>query len=209
MSRLADDVRQGVLTQDEADLISAHNAGVERYENIGGDARRYLKVAQAYRREQLRELNGLPRPHHSRYNAAIIDAIAVRIGHSKRILDPMAGTLERLRTLERPDRGYHLVYGVEFEREWVEGYPHPRLVQGDARKLPYDDEFFDCIVVSPPYGNRDSDRTGEWWDNCDRKTYAGALGRNVSEGSLCTPFGTKYKVGHALAWARSCTRAQG
>jgi len=147
---------------------------------------------------------GKPRPHYTRYHRQVIKAIIPRIPKSSRILDPMAGTLERLRVLEYPAYGWHQVHGVELEEEWVTGYEHPRLIQGDARALPYDDEYFDAIVVSPSYGNRDSDRTGEWWDNVDRKTYASALGRNVSDTSLCLPFeDPRYKHGHILAWCEA------
>ena len=117
----------------------------------------------------------------------------------------MAGTLERLKTLESRENGWHQVWGVELEPEWVDGYSSMRLKQGDARDMHFfEDEFFDVIVCSPSYGNRDSDRTGDWWDNADRKTYAAALGRNVSPDSLCVPFEhPMYTIGHTLAWAES------
>lgn len=192
-------LRSGEITRREANTIMNYHEAHQRLEDGRVNARRALNVAKAVARDRKRDR----RPHHTRYNPKIIEAIEQRIGESKMILDPMAGTLERLSCLEKPGRGYHLVWGVEYEQPWVEGYPHPRLIQGDARKLPFEDEFFDVIVVSPSYGNRDSDRTGEWWDNADRKTYAGALGRNVSEGSLCVPFGEEYRIGHALAWCEA------
>jgi len=199
-------VAQGVVSSEEAFEIDSVPEVVERLENAGISPSRALRVARAIRKENVRRQYDMPRPHHTRYNKAVIDAIVARIGESKRILDPMAGTFERIRELEKKELGWHQVYGIELEEEWVSSYPHPRFQQGDARDMPFGDEFFDCIVVSPSYGNRDSDRTGEWWDNADRKTYAAALGRNVSAESLCVPFESDaYKRGHVLAWAE-CVR---
>jgi len=201
--RLGAAVRSGQLSPAEARMIQDYSEAHQRLED-GTDPKRCLRVAKLWRREREREIDGRPRPHHSRFNPGIIESIEARIGDSKMILDPMAGTMERLRVLEDRDRGWHQVWGIEYEQEWVDGYPHTRLQQGDARKLPFPSEHFDAIVVSPSYGNRDSDRTGDWWDNADRKTYAAALGRNVSEGSLCVPFeDERYKTGHTLAWAES------
>ena len=199
VSRLDQAVRNGHITRREAQIIMSYPPAHERLENARVRVRRALNVAKAVARDKARER----RPHHTRYNPKIIEAIETRIGKSKMILEPMAGTLERLSCLEKPERGYHLVWGVELEPEWVEENPHPRFIQGDARNLPFEDEFFDVIVVSPSYGNRDSDRTGEWWDNSDRKTYAGALGRNVSEASMCLPYGPEYKKLHGLAWCEA------
>ena len=109
----------------------------------------------------------------------------------------MAGTMERLRELERPEFGGHQVHGIELEPEWVNDYRHPRLIQGDARSMPYEDEFFDVIACSPPYGNRQADSTHLLWDSVDRKTYSSALGRGTSKGSACVPF-------HDPAYAKIC-----
>lgn len=194
----------GEVTFREAKLVMSCPVAHERLENRGGSVQRYVNVAKAWHRNVDRTLKGKPRPHYTRYNKDVIAAIEVRIGDSKMILDPMAGTMERLAVLEDPARGWHLVHGVEYEPEWVEGYKHPRLVCGDARSLPFPNEHFDAIIVSPSYGNRDADRTGDWWDNVDRKTYAGALGRNVTAGSLCVPFeDPEYKIGHTLAWCEA------
>ena len=202
-SRLSRAIVEGKLTGREVEIIEQYPDIAERFNSRGGSPERYLRVAKARTREYLRAQRGEPRRHMTRYNPGIITAVQNRVGNSKMILDPMAGTLQRLSCLEKPDRGYHLVWGVELEQEWVDGYPHERLMQGDAKDLPFGDQFFDAIVVSPAYGNRDSDRTGEWWDNDDRKTYAGALGRNVSEGSGCVPYGDDYRYLHTLAWCES------
>ena len=206
--RLATLVGKGWISPDDSEVVQAAPRVLERLERLEQvderAASRLVRVAHAWRREYEREELGLPRKHYTRYNAAVIAAIEARIGDSKRILDPMAGTMERLRELEQPDRGWHRVHGNEIEQRWVDGYPHKRLRQGDARDLPYKDEKFDVIIVSPSYGNRDSDRSGEWWDNPDRKTYAAALGKNPDPLSLCVPFtDPRYKAGHTLAWAES------
>ena len=193
----------GEITRRQAVDIMSYPRALERALE-GTGLKRCATVAKAWLDAEVREMEGRPPKHFSRYHPKIIEAITERIGHSKKILDPMAGTLERLSILERPDMGYHLVHGVEIEHKWVDGYPHPRLIQGDARKLPYENAFFDCVIVSPSYGNRDADRTGEWWDNDDRKTYAAALRVNPDSASLCVPFDRpEYKLGHALAWAES------
>ena len=196
-------VVSGEITIGQAKAIMSYPKALERALS-GTSVKRCATVACAWLTAEIREMEGRPPKHFSRYHPKIIEALPSRIGHSKKILDPMAGTLERLSILERPDMGYHLVHGVEIECKWVEGYPHPRLIQGDARKLPYENAFFDCIIVSPSYGNRDADRTGEWWDNDDRKTYAAALRANPDPASLCVPFHrTEYKLGHALAWSEA------
>lgn len=191
------------MTEISAELASYPDL-IERYESGKVTLARVEKVAAARARRDRRDAAGKPTPHFTRYNPAIIEAIKTRLmGQPRMILDPMAGTLERLKCLEWKKSGNHLVWGVEFEPEWVNDYPHDRLIQGTALSLPFDDEFFDAIVVSPSYGNRDADRSGEWYDNDDRKTYAAALRRNVSEGSLCVPWGDAYKAGHLRAWIES------
>ena len=201
MSKLAGLIEAGDLTEFEAHIIESYPPALKKLEEGEADYKRCLRVAKAWQRAELRRG---PHKHHTRYHPKIIEAIQQRIGHSKRILDPMAGTFERLRELERYENGWHQTHGIELENEWVIGYPHPRLRQGDARDLPFDNEYFDCVVVSPSYGNRDSDKTGDWWDNDDRLTYAAALRRNVSANSLCQPFDNPvYKSGHTHAWAES------
>ena len=199
-------VRSGELTKEDAELILGYPRCFDKLQS-GTKPSRVLRVAKAVQRDHERTVLGKPRPHHSRYHPKIIEAIEDRIGDSKKILDPMAGTMERLRVLEEPHRGYHQVWGIEIEPEWAGGYEHPRLIQGDSRFMEkFDDEEFDAIVVSPVYGNRDSDLTGEWWDNADRKSYAAALGRNPSPGSMARGLSSEteqYKIGHGMIWCES------
>ena len=202
--RLGREVEKGNITRAEAKIIGTYPEAWKRLEERGGPVQRYLTVAKAWHGEQKRIAEGRPPRHFQKYLPKTIEAIEERIGHSKMILDPMAGTLQRLSILEEPNRGYHLVHGVEYEQAWVDGYKHPRLIQGDARNLPFNNGTFDVIIVSPSYGNRDSDKTGDWWDNADRKTYAAGLGKNPTKGSLCVPFEfPEYKIGHTLAWCEA------
>lgn len=200
-------VTSGEWSKKDADLVLSYTRCFDKLMS-GTKPSRVLTVAKANRRDAERTALGKPRPHYSRYHPKIIEAIQERIGDSKRILDPMAGTMERLRVLEDPLRGYHQVYGVEIEPEWVEGYPHPRLHRADSTDMRnlFEDEFFDAIVVSPVYGNRDSDLTGEWWDNSDRKSYAAGLGRNPSKGSAARGLSSEsdeYRLIHAKIWCES------
>ena len=200
-TRLDNAVEQRILTVGEAAVIRAYPAVYERVAEGSISLRRAVRVAQARKAQQSPQLTA----HFARYSPKVVQAIGERLAPKQTILDPMAGTLERLAVLELAINGSHDVYGVELEPEWA-SYSHPRLACGDARDLRFLQQKFDVIAVSPSWGNRDADRTGEWWDNADRRTYAAALGRNVTRGSLCLPFDdVEYKRGHRAAWTE-CAR---
>lgn len=65
------------------------------------------------------------------------------------VLDPMAGTGERLDQLAelRPDLAFR---GLELEECWIKS---ERVCQGDARRMSYPIGTVDAIITSPTYGN--------------------------------------------------------
>ena len=196
-------LRSGVMSEDQWLEISACPRVVEELEGRTEVSPKLIERMVRVARETKRRA-GKPTPHFAKYCDGVVRVVSERIPDGSRVLDPMAGTMERLRELERPEFGGHQVHGIELEPEWVNDYRHPRLIQGDARSMPYEGEFFDVVVCSPSFGNRMADRTGTWWDSVDRRTYASALGRNVSAGSACVQFTSPdYARLHLAIWAES------
>lgn len=65
------------------------------------------------------------------------------------------------------------------------------VITGDAKNL---SGIYDCIVTSPPYGNRMADNFKAGKPDSMRGRYVGDLGRNVSHGSVCCKhFGKGYE----------------
>jgi DNA modification methylase len=93
------------------------------------------------------------------------------------VLDPMAG-VGRIHDLA--EHGPWITRGVELEQEWAS--QHPLTLQGDARKLPWVNGFFDAVVVSPPFANRMADSHNAQ-DGSYRRTYTHVLGRSLTEGN--------------------------
>lgn len=110
----------------------------------------------------------------------------------ERVLDPFAGT-GKIHLLG--ELGYH-TYGVEIEPEWAAASPHTQV--GDARNLPFVNEWFDAVVTSPTYGNRMADHhTPSSSDLSKRNTYRHALGRPLSDGnSGAMQWGDEYRKLH-------------
>jgi SAM-dependent methyltransferase len=137
-----------------------------------------------------------PVRHPARYSDALLPVLARILAHSKRILDPFAGT-GRIHALGL--RGE--TYGIELEPEWAA--MHPRTQQGNALALPFGDGYFDAICTSPAYGNRMADHH-EARDASRRNTYTHALGRQLhpdNAGKL--QWGDAYKDFHRRAWAEA------
>lgn len=132
------------------------------------------------------------RPHPCPYSDDIITVYQMFVdqfmadGQAK-ILDPMAG-IGRMHDLKRCQ-----VWTNELEPEWA--YHHPETLIGDARKLPFQNYFFNGIFFSPPYANRLADNyapTGE--QKKGRKSYRIDLDREMSEGSTnCLQWGNDYR----------------
>ena len=82
----------------------------------------------------------------------------------------------------------------ELEKEWADqGIDNKvdEIIVGDAKNL---SGRYDCIVTSPPYGNRMADNFKAGKPDSMRRGYVGDLGRNVSDGSVCCKhFGKGYE----------------
>ena len=109
------------------------------------------------------------------------------------IIDIMGGT-GRAGLLKELNKDIKSVTINEIEPEWAEqafDNKVDNVIIGDAKNLT---GTYDCIVTSPPYGNRMADCFKASNPDSMRRRYAGDLGRNVSEGSVsCLHFGKGYE----------------
>lgn len=114
-----------------------------------------------------------------------------------RTLDPMAGTG---RVHQLPG----VTVGVELEPEWAA--MHPDTICGDVLALPFRSDHFDCIAVSPCYGNRLADCHNAQ-DGSVRHSYTHDLGRKLTAGNSgilpyrdTLPEESAYRTFHRKAW---------
>lgn len=133
--------------------------------------------------------------HPAKYSEGILDLLIKKVPPGL-VLDPMAGVgnIHRL----GPQRE---TFGIEIEPEWAN--LHPRTICGDALALPFADNTFDSIVVSPTYGNRTAD-SHKARDDSTRHTYTHYLGRKLAptnSGQL--QWGSSYRSFHLAAWEES------
>lgn len=138
-------------------------------------------------------------PHPARYSDPLMPIFAQYAQGCNRILDPMAGTGKVYQLAQLGVSGE--IHAIELEPEWAAWHPKTRV--GDALNLPYADRYFDCICVSPAYGNRMADAyAGK--DGDQRNTYRFALGRPLSNGSGASlQWGRAYRELHYRAWQES------
>jgi hypothetical protein len=131
--------------------------------------------------------------HPARYSPAILVNIREELKRIEGpVLDPFAGT-GRIHLLGRDD-----TVGIEIGPEWAQ--LHQRTFRGDATELPFSDETFGAVAISPCYGNRMADLY-DGRDGSRRHTYRIALGRLPSANSAA-----------ALQWGRrtgNCTGMRG
>lgn len=145
--------------------------------------------------------------HPAKFSPSVLEVMdtmireqAERIGKRRRrfrTLDPMAGT-GRVHTLPG------VTVGIELEPEWA--HMHPDTIVGDALHLPFRRDHFDCIAVSPCYGNRLAD-SHDARDESTRHSYTHDIGRKLTEGNSGVmpyrdeqAYNAPYRVFHQLAW---------
>ena len=131
------------------------------------------------------------RPHPAKFSKELLPVLASYCYGD--ILDIMGGT-GRAGLLKNFNKNIKSVTINELEREWAEqAYDNnvDTVITGDARNL---SGWYDCIVTSPPYGNRMADNFKAGKPDSRRKRYVGDLGRQVSKGSVCCKhFGKGYE----------------
>ena len=130
-------------------------------------------------------------PHPAKFSKELLPVLASYCYGD--ILDIMGGT-GRAGLLKKFNSKIKSVTINELEREWSEqAYENnvDTVITGDAKNL---SGIYDCIVTSPPYGNRMADNFKAGKPDSMRKRYVGDLGRNVSSGSVCCKhFGKGYE----------------
>jgi len=131
------------------------------------------------------------RPHPAKFSKELLPVLASYCYGD--ILDIMGGT-GRAGLLKNFNKNIKSVTINELEREWSEqAYENnvDKVITGDAKNL---SGIYDCIVTSPPYGNRMADNFKAGKPDSMRRRYVGDLGRNVTQGSVCCKhFGKGYE----------------
>lgn len=133
----------------------------------------------------------LKTPHPAKYSDSLLPVIAKYCYGD--IIDVMGGT-GKAGLLKQYNPQIKSVTINELEREWAEqavGNGADKAIVGDAKEVK---GTWDCIVTSPPYGNRMADNFKAGKPDSMRRRYAGDLGRTPSEGSTCClHFGRGYE----------------
>lgn len=134
--------------------------------------------------------------HPARYSEHFIPIFAELVGDAPIVLDPMAGTGERLQQLSKLIPNTKII-GIELEPEWAS--ITPSIVQvGSILSLPFADNSIHTILVSPPYGNRMADKEKP---TSTRISYASYLQRPLmSNNAGGLHWGAKYRDFFINAW---------
>lgn len=143
--------------------------------------------------------------HPARFSKQLLPCLAKGIGDPSvplRILDPFAGTGERLLEIKNLYHPLSTFTGIEIQPLWAS--VTPSIVQvGNALALPFDKESFDVILTSPTYGNRMADHH-EAKDTSTRNTYRHRHGSPLHpHNSGAMQWGAEYKTFHYLAWSEA------
>lgn len=136
------------------------------------------------------------RPHPAVYSDALLPIMAEMLRDCHYVLDPFAGT-GKIFQLKKwlPETRFE---AVEIEPEWA-AYD-TRITLGNALYLPWPNDTFDGVCVSPAYGNRMADHH-EAKDASRRITYKHKLGRDLSHMNTgAMQWGEMYKWSHYAAW---------
>ena len=127
------------------------------------------------------------RPHPAKYSDPLLPVLS-KYSYGT-VLDIMGG-IGKAGFLKKYNKEIAKVIINELEPEWANQavyYGVDEIIIGDARVLELQ---VDCIVTSPPYGNRMADNfkagsKGGKSPTSMRKGYAGDLGRTPTNGSVC------------------------
>ena len=132
--------------------------------------------------------------HPARYSSNLLPVFERHLEGFDRVLDPFAGTGQRL----EPLLASHDLVGVELEPEWAS--VSDWVEQGNALALRFDDATFDAICTSPTYGNRLADHHNAK-DPESRRSYTHDLGRTLDQdNSGVLHWGDEYRAFHERAW---------
>lgn len=127
------------------------------------------------------------RPHPAKYSNSLLPVLAE---HSYGVVLDIMGGVGKSGLLKDYNDKITKVIINELEPEWANQAPEygvDEVIVGDAKNL---NLSVDCIVTSPPYGNRMADNfkagsKGGKSKTSMKKRYAGDLGRTPTDGSVC------------------------
>ena len=134
--------------------------------------------------------------HPARYSDSILLLLEQALRGYGRVLDPFAGTGERLHSV-RPDAILN-----ELEPEWA-CLGGPGACIGNALALPFRDGAFDAVVTSPTYGTRMADNFTDHQTakHYRRITYRHCIGRKLNaQNTGAMQWGESYRTMHVRAW---------
>lgn len=132
--------------------------------------------------------------HCARYSEALLPTIAEMLEGYLLVLDPFAGTGERMLSIRQD------AILVELEPRYAaisQRVTHRSYV-GDATALRWPDRYFDAVCTSPTYGNRLADKQV---DKYKRMNYTASIGGALQpNNSGAMQWGREYRDLHKLAW---------
>lgn len=136
----------------------------------------------------------LPKPHPARYSPQLIPHFSRLLAGQERVLDPFAGTGERLLSI------YPQAYLNEIQYKWA--CATRRGVVGNVLALPYPTGYFQVLITSVTYGNRLADRfkDGQPHKHYKRHTYTHYYGEPLHQDNTGQmQWGKKYRRLHYKA----------
>lgn len=140
----------------------------------------------------------LPR-HPAKYTDALLPVFVEMLDGCTRILDPFGGTGKIFDIA--PFLPGASVEAVEIQPLWA-AYDS-RITLGNALDLPWGDNEFDAVCVSPVYGNRMSDKHNAQ-DASRRNTYTHAYGEPLEpDNAGRLQWGDAYREFHVRAWTEA------